>query len=561
MNKLFYTYLLNLLIIIIVIFLYYTLFFKPSQHILTEKIENEFRNEMILKSYLLENAVSKFVEGAKSISSRSMIRLKIIEYKAGKINLSQLRSYTEPKYIDGMKALEDCFFAVRFVDNIPVAIYGDSLNKHFVYDISDTAKHELTVHIDLKDTLLNVCVMSPIIQDHVVLGYDLLCSSCSKVLKEILKGREGIELSLMIDKVDVQKNLNHNSNDTIIYSGDQVNYYFKSAFADVYYHFSKSKDNLFEELGIFRKRQLYLIILLVISISFILIILQQRAKLILYQKSSYLENLINEKTSELNEAIHELQATNIALKEKEEMLTYKNNELSRSNATKDKLFSIIAHDLMSPFTTLLGFSNLLLTNFEKLNSENQKDYISKIYETSQNTHKLLDNLLTWSRSQQKVMNINYSELNLSSLVNQTIEIFKSGADKKKIHISNIISEDIIVLADEEMLKVVFRNLISNAVKFSYEEGIIEISAQVKEIKPSQIIEISVTDQGIGIPYDVQEKLFNLNKSITTKGTHEESGTGLGLIICKEFVEKNKGKIWVKSQPDQGSKFIFTLVMG
>ena len=241
--------------------------------------------------------------------------------------------------------------------------------------------------------------------------------------------------------------------------------------------------------------------------------------------------------------------------------TLKENEqnLYESNAEKDKFFSIIAHDLKSPFNSMLGFSELLIENFDKYDISRQKKYISLINQSLQNTHKLLENLLLWSRAQRGIVDFVLKKENLYVLSDETIELLSHAAKNKSITLTNQIPKDIYVEVDKNMLSTIIRNLISNAIKFTPKGG--EITAKARTItdeNKQNYVEISVNDNGVGISLENQSKIFEITESVSTEGTENEQGTGLGLILCKDFVEKHGGKIWIKSEVGKGSKVIFTL---
>lgn len=234
-------------------------------------------------------------------------------------------------------------------------------------------------------------------------------------------------------------------------------------------------------------------------------------------------------------------------------------ELKKSNETKDKFFSIIAHDLKSPFNSLLGFSEILKENYDDFDIEKKKKFISIINQGLEDTHKLLKNLLFWSRSQRGTIDFNPEKLNLKLMFNEPIELLNQPAKNKSILLTNKIPEKIVVYADKNMLSTIIRNLISNAIKFTPKGGKIEFNSTVRTIKNNQkVVEVVIKDNGIGVSKKMQSKLFDIGESTSTKGTENESGTGLGLILCKEFVEKHGGKIWVESEVGKGSKFYFTI---
>jgi signal transduction histidine kinase len=236
-----------------------------------------------------------------------------------------------------------------------------------------------------------------------------------------------------------------------------------------------------------------------------------------------------------------------------------NKELQDLNATKDKFFSIIAHDLKSPLSSMLGLSEILYKDFDDCEIQQQKEFSSALHKGIKNTYKLLENLLIWSRSQQGSISFNPEKTNLYLLVNESCELLKQATIKKEIRISNQISKDAYVNVDKQMSLTIIRNLLSNAIKFTSKGGDITFNAQITSTKIDQkFLELSIQDSGVGISNDNQSRLFSMNSNTSTHGTAGEKGTGLGLIICKEFVEKQGGRIWIESEVDKGSKFIFTM---
>jgi PAS domain S-box-containing protein len=244
-------------------------------------------------------------------------------------------------------------------------------------------------------------------------------------------------------------------------------------------------------------------------------------------------------------------------KKAEDAINRYSEELKRLNNTKDKLFSIIAHDLRSSLQVLMGSSNLLSTEIENLSHE-EIIYLSRESNTTlNNLYKLLENLLFWSMLQRDMIKHNPRNLNLHFVANKVIESLKPTASNKNISISNNLDEKTFVYADDDMLQRIIQNLIGNAVKFTNSGGRITVSSVTK----NDLIEVSVKDTGIGIKPETSSKLFNMDTIFSTKGTDEESGTGLGLPLCKEFVERNGGRIWVESEIGKGSIFTFTLPKG
>jgi len=238
----------------------------------------------------------------------------------------------------------------------------------------------------------------------------------------------------------------------------------------------------------------------------------------------------------------------------EKMLKESEKELKELNATKDRFFTIIAHDLKNPFNSILGFSNLLIDNYDRLEQENIQKYLKLIYDASYKTYNLLENLLNWSRAQTGRINYEPSYIDIHKLISETKELLLSNIENKKIDFVINVDSDIRPYADSNMIQTVIRNLISNAIKFTPEDGKIEVRTE----RENDYFKISVIDNGMGISSKNKDKLFRLDSNFSTKGTDKETGTGLGLILCKDFVEKNKGEISVYSKPGKGSTFSFTL---
>ena len=229
-------------------------------------------------------------------------------------------------------------------------------------------------------------------------------------------------------------------------------------------------------------------------------------------------------------------------------------ELKELNATKDKFFSIIAHDMRGPFNSILGFSDLLLENYRDLDGGTLEKSLQAIHGASNQAYALLENLLLWSRAQTGRVDYKPEVIYLQEKVLQNIRLLKIQANKKNIQLTSNIPSNLKVLADRNMMDTILRNLLTNALKFTPRNGKIEVSAIIK----NKQVEISVTDNGIGIPKENFDKIFRIDSKTSTLGTEKEKGSGLGLILCKEFAERNGGKIWVESELEKGSTFRFTI---
>lgn len=265
---------------------------------------------------------------------------------------------------------------------------------------------------------------------------------------------------------------------------------------------------------------------------------------------STLEQKVQERTAEV-------MSQKIELEEQAKNMKKANEKLEDLNATKDKLFSIIGHDLSNPFNAIIGFSGLLLKHLDTLDEKEVRRRIGIINDSSKKSYDLLQNLLEWSRSQLGRMEFTPTKIWLVDLVNQNLSMLGANAEAKYIVMNNEISNDLFVYADEYMLNTIVRNLVSNAIKFTDKGGEIKLSAQ----QYNEVVEISVADNGVGIAYHKINDLFNINSSTTTSGTDNEKGTGLGLLLCKELVEKHKGSILVQSELGIGTIIKFTIPIG
>jgi signal transduction histidine kinase/CheY-like chemotaxis protein len=250
----------------------------------------------------------------------------------------------------------------------------------------------------------------------------------------------------------------------------------------------------------------------------------------------------------------EIIANTLERKQIEVRLINSEKNLRELNAAKDKFFSIIAHDLKNPFMGILGFTEILSNSFEQYDDAEKQKMISFIKRSAESAYKLLENLLEWSRIQIGVAKVTPVQTDISILINDSITSLKDVAHTKNIKIITTVQSETYVYADEEMIKTIIRNLLTNAIKFSHPDGYVKITAEDSK----ENLKLSITDKGIGVKKELLNNLFRIDKSITTKGTLGEKGTGLGLILCKEFVEKNNGKLIVDSKEKEGSTFSIIL---
>lgn len=272
--------------------------------------------------------------------------------------------------------------------------------------------------------------------------------------------------------------------------------------------------------------------------------------------------------SEKNEVIQlvaiDSDITKLILAE-EEISTYakkvenQRDTLEELNATKDRFFAIIAHDLKNPFGALYSIIDTLHEGYSNFEDEEKVFYIEHIKTIANRIYNLLDNLLLWATSQTGRISFQPEVFDVSELIKENINLSLPRALKKRIQFSEIVEEGLAVLADKNMINTVLRNLTSNALKYSYPGGKVQIKAKsVKTDDDKCWVQISVVDNGVGIDRETLEKLFRIDQNPSTKGTDDEKGSGLGLLLCKDFVEKNDGTIQVSSQVDEGSNFTFTI---
>lgn len=242
------------------------------------------------------------------------------------------------------------------------------------------------------------------------------------------------------------------------------------------------------------------------------------------------------------------------LKESRESIIKYNDELKQLNATKDKFFSIIAHDLKSPFQAFLNLNTFLVKRLDAYSREEIAELITELGDVADNLFKLLENLLSWSRIQMGKTQFSPNVFPVDQLVDMTLEVLTVSAENKNIDLVKRIEDSVSVYTDPNMFNTILRNLVSNAIKFTPKAGKVTVAAG----RNDNSTVISVSDNGIGLSEKDQNKLFRLDVNHSTPGTEEEKGTGLGLILCKEMVDKHGGKIWVESEKSVGTSFYFSL---
>lgn len=805
-NKKIYTILFNVLAISIIVVVFVTFVFAPSKKIIIEKTEDEFNSLMKNQITIIDNEISRFIEGAKSITSRTMIRNKIVEYKEGLISLDELKLYTQKKYNDGVNALENCRYAVRYVDTNIIAEFGAADNFDLQTAMNDTVKNDLSTGLfyNYKDSILFFYVISPIKSNNKIIGYDIMFFSNPQICEKF--HTDNFNLNLIYFKnnqyVSLKEDENIIINDTAFYSGNKCFFIQKSNIANLYYSFSTYSEKLNANLGVFKRTQYFNFSIIILLIIIVIAVLQRRAKYIFFNENKILKDKVNEHNEELRETIAELttakdiiekskikyeivanytydweywidpngnfiynspsckritgytaqdffedksllekiihpddiddykkhkheidengdripteyriitksgkiewighvcleiidengkskgirsnnrlitknkeiyndlkiseERLKIAQKtanighweldvvnnklywsdqvyrifnlkpqqfsatyeaflsyihpedrkfvsdayenslknktdyniihrllvndkvkyvnekcftdfdlngkplksvgtvaeiteiiEKENLIKKQNIQLQALNSTKDKLFSIIAHDLRSPFNSIIGFSELICEDQNCISPENSKKFVHLINITAKSTLQLLENLLSWAKSQTGQIKFNPKKLIFKDSIRLVLDVLKVSAKIKNIIIKESFNSNTEIFADDFMLHTILRNLISNAIKYTNENG--EIQIQVNNF--DNFSEISIVDNGVGMDASIIDNLFTFESKKIKLGTNDEKGSGLGLIVCKEFVEKHGGKIKVKSQINKGSTFSFSL---
>ncbi|HSH04541.1 MAG TPA: hybrid sensor histidine kinase/response regulator [Anaerolineae bacterium] len=237
-------------------------------------------------------------------------------------------------------------------------------------------------------------------------------------------------------------------------------------------------------------------------------------------------------------------------------LQEQNQRLADLNASKDKFFSIISHDLRGPFNSLIGLSQLIAKQYETMTSEEIGELAKHIHNTAKASYNLLQNLLTWARLQRGQVTWTPEMVDLQRSSQRIIQLLTSAAHHKQITLNNDVPADTFVYADQEMLHTILRNLVANAIKFTPHDGSVTVAISA-EPTPDWLA-IHIVDTGVGIAPEDQEKLFKTDIHHTTKGTEQEDGSGLGLIICYEMIQRHRGNIWVDSKIGEGTTFSFTL---
>jgi signal transduction histidine kinase len=286
-----------------------------------------------------------------------------------------------------------------------------------------------------------------------------------------------------------------------------------------------------------------LILLIFFYIGIVFYNQKKKANILLTGKNNQIE-LKNKQLSDMNQHISQMN----------EKLQISQVELSNANNAKNRFFSILAHDLRNPFHAIIGLSYLLSKSYDRLSPDERRHYASDILSSCEQVNRLLENLLEWARTQTNSIEFQPKEFDFKDLVLNSLSVLKNSSDEKLIKIENMIDQPILISADYAMLDTIVRNLVNNSIKFTPRGGSITISSFIEKEK----LITSICDTGIGIEKSDLEKLFKIDSHVKTRGTNNENGTGLGLVICKEFINYHHGEIWAESKPGKGSVFHFSI---
>lgn len=299
-------------------------------------------------------------------------------------------------------------------------------------------------------------------------------------------------------------------------------------------------------------KTLWLRLTVISIIIFVLIFIFLSRVRNLKKQKILLEKLVATKTTELQGKNSILIKQAMELSGSNSLLEERQRHIEELNTSKDKFFSIIAHDLKNPFNSIIGLSEILKEEITSNDHKAIEEYAGLINTSAVQTLRLLENLLEWANSQLGNILFNPLPVKLSDLFNEEFNVLNDMANRKSIELKSSLPDNLIIIADKNMIKTILRNLISNAIKFTHKNGKVEVNAVINK----ENVEIAVSDNGIGMTNETMAKLFRIDAKLTTRGTENEKGTGLGLFLCKEFVEKHGGKIWVESETGKGSTFKF-----
>jgi signal transduction histidine kinase len=295
-----------------------------------------------------------------------------------------------------------------------------------------------------------------------------------------------------------------------------------------------------------------------IIVGIIILIIIATFGVVLYFKNRTVHKInsdLEKSKKKVEDQNFELETMNIELDTMNQELIHANEGLKELNTMKDKFFSIISHDLKGPVYAQSNIISIMADDFESVSEQDKKEYLELLNESTTHTTHLLENLLTWGRSQMNKITVNYTDFDLYQNIEQTVSLLRTNANLKNITIENHCPEGTMMKADPNLISTVIRNVTNNSIKFTPDGGTIKIEYSKPNIKDHLV---TISDNGVGMDQETASYLFRLDKAKSTPGTKDEKGTGLGLIIVKEFIDKHNGSIWVKSEIGKGTKTFFTI---
>ena len=323
----------------------------------------------------------------------------------------------------------------------------------------------------------------------------------------------------------------------------------------------EDKKRLEEALELEKQKHLFANTIIGVIIAVLIGIMVAGIFLYRYRSRSKANQILTVKNEEIIQQKAEIEAQRdyIEQKNKEisealEQIQKQNEQLAELNFSKDKFLSIIAHDLRSPINSLLGFTNLLSNYADAMTTDEVKKISNDLNRSLQNVLQLIEDLLTWARSQMNKVDFKPDAVSINQIIREDLELSSILFQKKEIQLETQVQENLQAFADADHVKFVLRNLVTNALKFTNRNG----KVTIKAFEDGKMILVQVIDNGVGVPIEIQKKMFQLDAIKSTKGTDNEKGTGLGLVLCKEFIRKNSGDIWVESKEGEGSCFTFSL---
>lgn len=491
--------------IIIIATLYYNFVFKNLERVIKSQDEHKFVSHMQMKAMCLDNALSKYILGTKSISSRTAIRQNIIEFKHGAISINELKKYTNPKYIEGINALEDVIMAKRYVNSQIVAQVGECKIADAEVLLKDSTQKQIKIGFLLKNSMSLVYVVSPIVYNSNILGHDIICYDNKSIALKIAD--PNIEIGLLYNLQDISTTT---SNGGVTYSSDKATCFIKSEQTDAYFQFTIPQDILLKDLNIFYKNQLPVIMLILICIIFIAYTIHRRAMLILVKESEKRLQSIFENPGGV-------------------ML------------------------LINPDTQYIEDGNQAASSFYGYSLEQLKTM--KVTELSY--------LLTEEETAVEINAVRNGEMEYFKFKHQLsngevkdVEVYPSLIDfGNEIKILLVMHEITERKKTEEKINQL-NSTLSNTIEelnTTNENGEVRVYGK----KEQDTVQIKISDNGLGMDEQTMESLFKIGETKSQKGTNNEQGTGFGLLLIKEFVDIHRGIISVKSEIGKGSTFTIT----